>query len=123
MKFHNVESKRYADIFIQKLIPCVASDSSISLTGCFGLVSPSLVQYWTESRVYTDYFSNSIGYDSFVTVYVTVNKIKKELSKSLITLTSEEEDGKYQLVDCDNEFKSYLKKIDHIQLLEMVFMV
>jgi hypothetical protein len=48
--------------------------SSISITECDSYISPSGINTWTASGVYTDVIPNAAGCDSTITINLTINK-------------------------------------------------
>ena len=76
--------------------------SSISDTACFSYNSPSLKYNWTESGIYLDTIPNSIGYDSIITINLTIVSIDNSVYQSDGGLTAVESNAEYQWLVCNS---------------------
>lgn len=63
----------YGNIYIQKIVPCTNSASSIFPESCSYYISPSGNQTWYYSGYYQEIIPNSTGCDSIIDVYLTIN--------------------------------------------------
>lgn len=74
--------------------------SSITDTACFMYTSPSSKYTWTESGIYSDTIPNAIGYDSIITLDLTIISINNTIEQSDSILTVIEPDADYQWLSC-----------------------
>jgi hypothetical protein len=79
-----------------------SSSSTISPVVCDNYTSPSGINTWNSSGTYTDTIPNSAGYDSIITINLTVNTVDVSVTNSSPTLTANSTDATYQWLDCDN---------------------
>jgi hypothetical protein len=75
--------------------------STITETVCFSYTSPSSKYTWTESGTYLDTIPNYIGYDSIITINLTVVSIDNSVNQSDGILTAIESDADYQWLTCN----------------------
>ena len=62
-----------AGAFILKLKPALHVDTTVSITACESMVSPSGDYTWTVAGIYTDVIFSSLGYDSVLTINLSIN--------------------------------------------------
>jgi hypothetical protein len=82
-----------------------ASSSTINLTECKKLLSPSGKYSWTVSGIYKDTIPNAKGCDSIITVNLTVIKPDTSVSLAGIVLTSNAIGASYQWLDCSKSYQ------------------
>lgn len=86
--------------------PCSADNlidtySSITATACTSYNSPSLNYNWTETGIYIDTIPNVKGYDSIITIDLTIGSLDKSVTQSNGVLTANESNANYQWTVCN----------------------
>ncbi|MBN4071463.1 gliding motility-associated C-terminal domain-containing protein, partial [Crocinitomix catalasitica] len=69
---------------------------------CDQYISPSGLFTCTASGIYSDTLTNSIGCDSIITINLIINNVDPTVTVFETSLSSNEINGEYQWVDCDN---------------------
>jgi hypothetical protein len=80
------------------------TSSTISPTACFSYVSPSGKYTWTHSGTYMDTIPNAAGYDSLITINLTINTVDTSVVKNGPILTANVTGALYNWLDCGNGF-------------------
>lgn len=81
--------------------PCSdLSYSTINVSDCKPYPSPSGSFMYPMSGTYTDTLPNSVGYDSIITINLTINPIDRYVTQTGSTLTADEVNASYQWFDC-----------------------
>lgn len=94
-----------SDVFVQKILQCTHTSSTISVTVCDSYTSPSSKYTWTTSGTYLDTISNYAGCDSVITINLTVNRVSDvSTTVSEATITASNSQATYQWLDCDNDY-------------------
>ena len=70
---------------------------------CNSYISPSGSYTWTISGIYKDTISNFAGYDSIITVNLTIRKADASVTQNQAVLTAIESEATYQWIDYGNE--------------------
>ncbi|MCF8373963.1 MAG: T9SS type A sorting domain-containing protein [Bacteroidales bacterium] len=90
----------YSGIYTNR--PSNLTTSTIFENACNSYVSPSGNSVWTSSGTYMDTIPNSLGGDSIMTIYLTVNPIDISITQIVDTLFSNATGVVYQWIDCNN---------------------
>ena len=85
------------------LVILESSSETINTSSCDSYWSPSGKQ-WTVSGTYQDTIANSVGCDSLVTIELEVNSVDLGVDVVWPGLTSHEDSGTYQWLDCNNNY-------------------
>ncbi len=75
---------------------------TLNADNCDSFISPSGSFTWTTSGVYKDTIPNVAGYDSIITVNLTIRKADASVTQNLSVLTAHASQAIYQWIDCDN---------------------
>jgi hypothetical protein len=70
---------------------------------CYSYLSPSGSYWWTMSGIYHDTIPNISGYDSIITVNLTIRNADITVSQNQAVLTSNASDATYQWIDYDTK--------------------
>ncbi len=80
------------------------SYSKVTINACDSFVSYSKKHSWLTTGKYIDTIKNIYGYDSIMTIDLTINKIDTSVVQYGNTLSSNELYATYQWLDCDNNY-------------------
>ena len=82
----------------------LSSSSFVTTTACNRYVSPSGKYTWTASKTYLDTISNVLGYDSIITVNLTINKVDTSTTVVGHTISANQQGATYQWLNCDDSY-------------------
>ncbi len=77
------------------------SSSALAITACDSYTSPSGNATWTDSGIYTDVITNTMGCDSTITLDLTLNKADTSILIQGASMTANAVNATYQWLDCD----------------------
>jgi uncharacterized repeat protein (TIGR03803 family) len=69
---------------------------------CGSYISPSGGHTWTTSGIYKDTIPNVAGYDSIITVNLTIRKADTSVTQNQAVFTAHASEAIYQWIDCNN---------------------
>jgi len=78
------------------------SISTIEVSACDSMISPSGKQIWKETGIYVDTLVNHRGCDSLIIAKYTNNKIDTGVTLNNHTLIANEDSAVYQWIDCQS---------------------
>lgn len=79
-----------------------SSTSSITLTSCYAILSPSGMYTYTTSGTYSDTLVNSVGCDSIITINLTIPVINVSVTQNSAELTANATGSTYQWLECES---------------------
>lgn len=85
---------------------CYPTSHSINIESCTQYVSPSGNHVYDSTGIYKDTLVNSFGCDSILTIYLEIPSfnLNVEVSGYGVELSSMQNSGNYQWIDCNNGF-------------------
>ncbi len=92
------------EYYLIKLPEDLISYSSFPVIACDSITSPSQKYTWVSSGIYKDTVTNVYGYDSIMTITLTVNIPDMTVTQTDITLASNETGAIYEWLDCENTY-------------------
>jgi hypothetical protein len=87
-----------ADVFVQKMYPCINDTTIIFASPCVGFIFNGEV--YTESGVYTQVFADADGCESVFTLHLDIYTVDTAIVQDGTTLIAQASDGTFQWVDC-----------------------
>ena len=99
------EDNEYKDgsYFSGDLLELIRSTSgAINAETCDRYISPSGNHSWIYSGIYTDTIPNAAGFDSVITVNLTIRRADASLTQNQSVLTANASGAAYQWIRCDD---------------------
>lgn len=87
--------------------------SSIKVNKCESYISPSEKYTWNASGTYMDTIPNITGYDSIITIHLTIDQVDISVHTFNSVLTANNKNASYRWLNCNDNYSVIVGAIDY----------